>query len=161
MRYHVKDTDMYFDDCEEAVDYCLDDDYHWDDEWTFKDYVNEAYGSIEICGRTFYAYEILEGIDDNLLDDLHRDFCNDENDRDREDALYDLRNADAGEEIECQSYTIVVVEDEEELNEEDQEDCIEATRRYYDERSAIAKEIETNEKNMEKDMISLFQVIGG
>ena len=160
MRYHVRDTDMDFDNYEDAVDYCISDDYHWDDDWSFKDYINDSYGSIEIGGRTYYAYDIVEAFDDSMLDDLRSSWCENENENDKDEAIYDLRNAVAGDVIECQAYYIEVIEDEEE-DEDINDDCIEATRRYYDEQTVLAKQNEITEKRMENDMISLFQTIGG
>lgn len=51
---------------------CLEDwlrSYITEDDVDLEDLINDAYGSIEICGRDFYAYDILNALGDDMLDD--------------------------------------------------------------------------------------------
>lgn len=51
---------------------CLEDwlrDYITEDDVDLEDLINDVYGHIEICGRDFYAYDILNALGDDMIDD--------------------------------------------------------------------------------------------
>ena len=157
MRYKVEDE--IFDDYRDAVEYCISEDYHEDDD--FEEWINDLYGSIEINGTTYWAYDIADNAGD--LYDLRREFCESQNERDRDEANYELRNATPGDEIECQSYTIEVLADEgeEETGDFDGDNELLLVRQFIEEQKALKKNQVETEKKDEEDIMSLFQKIGG
>ena len=88
MKYKVEDR--IFDDIEDVLDYCIESDYHSDDDY-FEEWVNERYTAYEVLDQ---GYSL-----DNLLDD----FCEQQNENDWDDARYELNHADVGDEVECQT----------------------------------------------------------
>lgn len=158
--YRVDDRE--FEDIEDVIDYCCDEDYYDDDDG-FEEWVNNDYGSITIYGTTYYAYDILENADNGDLDSLRDDYKHDCNESDKDNARYELRNADVGDEIYCQGYTIYVCEEntgDTDGDDIDFEERIEMTRRFIDEQKLIAENKIAREKKDEEDLMSLFQVIG-
>jgi len=145
MFYYVEEDERYFDDAEEAVDFCIDDDYHEDDDY-FEEWVNEIYDGIEIAGTFYYPYTILDNCDTSALYDLQREYCEQQNDNDRDEAIAELSNhAKPGTVVYVQGYTIRVVENI-----------------PSDEEEVFPEEPVCQDKNMEeKDIMSLFQKIGG
>ena len=45
------------------------------DEAEFKEYLNEMYGDIDVCGMRMPAGDILEEIDPTAFDVMYADFC--------------------------------------------------------------------------------------
>lgn len=156
MIYRVDDNVFY--DIESVLDYCICEDWHSDDHDEFEEWVNDAYGFIVIAGERFYAYDILDRMDESTLDSLRDDYCESENDRDRGDARYELEHADPGDLVECQGYTIHVEEEEEQ--EEPDEDVIESTRANLEAERLREVEEQKTEINAENEYLKMFQVIG-
>ena len=155
MQYKVNDE--YFDNVDEALDYCIDETYHWDDD-DFEDWVNDTEDSVTINGCTYYPYTILEALDTSELEDLHEQFCDQRNREDQDEARWELRNAHVGDEVELQAYTIYVVED-------DEEDCSDTdgdmTLDELKQRLEEAKRQREEELKEEDKVMSMFQIIGG
>jgi hypothetical protein len=114
MKYKVDDE--LFDTAEEAVRECIDEDYHWDDDY-FEEWINNIYDHVDIAGTTYYPYDILDNMDSDTLYDLRREYCNNENERDEEEAVYEVENLDAGEFYEVHYRRIEAVAEEEEEEE--------------------------------------------
>ena len=157
MRYRVDDN--IFNDIESVLDYCIQDDYYADDDY-FSEWVNDLYGSIEIAGDTYYAYDILDNAGDGNMAYLRDQYCENMNDNDQDDAYRALRNAEPGEEIECQNYVIHVLEDEDEdeVN-EDKPSSIEQVRRFIEEQNLLKQKMEEDDQKNQDDIMNLFQVI--
>ena len=158
MIYRVDDDVFY--DIETVLDYCIDEDWHREDYEEFEEWVNDAYDYIAIAGERFYAYDILEKLDEGTLYALRDDYCESENDRDRENAIYDLEHAKPGDRVECQGYTILVEEEKEEKQEEPGEDVIELTRANLEAERVREIEEQETEINAENEYLKMFQVIG-
>jgi len=165
MRYRV--NDCVFEDIDELLDEYADEDYHWDDDY-FEDWVNETYHSIYINGTNYYAYDILDHMASDELRDLREQYCEDETENDKENARYELRNADPGDTVDFQAYTIEVLDDEEPGDYDGDEgveavavhaETIEAVRMFIDEQKMLQEHAEAENKKTEDDMMSLFQVI--
>ena len=157
MIYRVDDD--VFHDIDAVLDYCICEDYHSDDYDEFEEWVNDAYGFIAIAVERYYAYDILDKLDENTLDSLRDDYCESENDRDREDARYELEHADPGDRVECQGYTSHVEEEQEEQEEPDN-DVIETTRANLEAERVREIEEQETEINAENEYLKMFQVIG-
>lgn len=158
MRYKV--DDKYFDEYEEAIDYCIEERWHEDDDY-FKEWVNDTYGSIEINGDWYSAYDILDNMDSSNLDSLLDDFCERMNEDDKDEARYELKRADVGEEIYVHNSTIIVVDDEEDCDGDKAIASIENLRNFIEEQKILKEIAENEEKKNEDDFMSLFQVISG
>lgn len=162
MQYKVGDE--IFDDYEDAIECCISKDYHEDDDY-FTDWVNENYDSVEINGTTYYPYDILDNAGDGNMYDILREYCESMNESDADEARYELRHADVGDDIYVQGYTIEVIEDE--YDEEECEDggdhdgdAIERTRQYIEDQNVLNELTAAENKKNEDDLMSLFQVIG-
>lgn len=155
MKYRIKDEDVIFDTYDEAIDWCIDEDYHWDEEYDFRDWVNDLYDGIEICGNYFAAYDILDSLADGMLRDLHRDYCNDRNENDKDEADYQLERAVVGDEIECQGYVILVIEDE--PGDYDGDEMLDAINAL---RATLNAKKEEEKPEIENDLMQMFQTIG-
>ena len=175
MKYKVLEDDIIFDTYEEAIEHCIDEEWHRDDDY-FEEWVNDRYDTVNICGTTYYPYDILDHFDDGNMDDALQEFMEYENEGDAENARYELRNADVGDHVEVQAYTVEVIEDndveEPENNYEfnidgdtysatDHEDILEMTRIYIEEQNLLAEMKKEKEKKDEDDLMKMFQVIGG
>lgn len=155
MIYRVDDD--VFHDIETVVDYCISEDWHNDDYEQFEEWVNEAYGFITIAGKRFSAYDILDKMDEDAFFALRDEYCEGENERDREDAKYELEHAEPGDRVECQGYTIYVEEEKEE--EEPDNDVIESTRANLEAEKVREIEEQETEINAENEYLKMFQVI--
>ena len=158
MKYCIQETNECFDDYEEAIDACIEDDYHEDDDY-FEEWVNNTYGYLEIGGERYYAYDILSAMNESDLDCLMDDYCENENEDDRERAMYDLRHASGGDEICVQRYTIEVIDDEAGDYDGDDGDSIETVRKFVEEQKIIQDIAISEERKAENDLMSMFQVI--
>ena len=157
LKFIIEDDGKAFDNVDELLDWCIESDYHEDDDY-FEEWVNEMYTGVEIAGTYYSAYDILNNADDGNLHDLLNDFCESMNDNDRENAECELRHASNGEKIYIQNYTVLVTEDEDCDGDEDVKVDIEELRKTVASYNASISEEE--EKN-EYDIMSLFQRIGG
>ena len=110
MKYLV--DDKTFDNIDDTIDWCIDDDFHRDDYQSFETWVNDTYGSLDVAGCCFNAYDILQSLAPDLLNDLIDDFCRDEDEYDRENARYELTNAEHGTTVWIQSKKVEVVDNE-------------------------------------------------
>jgi hypothetical protein len=170
----------YYDDIDEAIEACIDEDYHWDDSY-FEDWINDKYDYVDICGTTYYPYDILVAFDDDTMSDAKREYCESRNDDDFENAKYELRNADIGDRVDVQDCQIEVFDDDDEYDDEeyDDDDEEEDTGDYDGDNQTFddqmidtieklrekLKQTEVQkmeeEKNSEKDIMQMLQVIGG
>ena len=153
MRYLV--NDQIFDDYHNAVDYCIEDDYHAYDDY-FEEWVNETWNSVEINGTDYYPYDILERFGD--LDAAKDYYVECQNDSDRDDAIYQLRNAKVGDVIECQSYEIEVIEDTGDFD-GDEECNVDNVRQYIEDQKILDAQKKLESEAFEKDLLKMFQVI--
>ena len=161
-KYYVEDDDSVFDDIDEVINYCIDEDYHRDDDY-FEEWVNDQYEYIEIYGERYWAYDILNSMADGELESLRDDYCEDQNDSDRENARYELRNANTGSTIYIQSYTIKVIWEED--DDEDGDDVIVCNlieelraKLKEEEKLKVDQAIETHKT--ETDLMKMFQIVG-
>ena len=157
MRYKVDDE--YFDEIDEVLDYCIQDDYHWDDDY-FEEWVNDTEDNVTINGETYYPYTILESLAPSELEDLREQFCERMNDDDRSEARWGLRNANVGDEVDLQAYTIYVVEDEncEDYDDTDGDITLDELKQKLQDAKRLAEEENKAEEN---DLMDMFQIIGG
>ena len=167
IKYLVVDADEQFDDYDDVVNYCLDDEWHRDD-YEFKDWVNEGYGNIEIYGTTYTAYEILDAMCEDDLYSLLNEYCEECNDRDAEDAKYELRNGDVGFEYTLHGNTIRIIDTEDEDEDEDEYDepfdtsaTIESLRARLKQNKEEEESYKAEERKADNDLMNMFQIIGG
>ena len=157
MKYRVVETDDVFDSIDDVLGYCIDESYHEDDDY-FEEWLNEMYNGVEICGTYYSAYDILSNADDGNLHDALNDFCESQNESDWENADWELRRAKSGDTVYVQAYEVEVIDDESgDYDGDDEEFDIENLRRIVEEKAVENEE----EKENEKDIMSLFQHIGG
>lgn len=116
MLYRVVNENFTSEDIDDIIDYCVDQEAYLDDYDGYEDNVNEEYGSITINGTTYDAYDILDKFED--LNSAMEDYNTMMVDNDIENARYDLRHMDVGDEIYIQGNKVVA----EELDDEDEED---------------------------------------
>ena len=129
-----------FQDIDSVLNYCIEDDYH-EDDMDFEEWVNDMYGSIDICGDTYYAYDILDHASDGNITYAKERFCEERNGNDREEAEYELRHAVPGDDIEVQRYVVHVWEDQEEDDDEVNIEAInECRQRLEQERNSTSVE---------------------
>lgn len=159
MRYLVNET--YYDDIDEVINACIEDDYHEDDEY-FEKWLNDECGYITIAGQTFYAYDILNSMNDYLFDEERDEFCERMNDDDREDARYELLHAKPGTTVYIHHSEVLCLEDEEEDDDDEnynREESLEAARTFVKEQKLLADAKAAEEKVEEDDIMKMFQVI--
>jgi len=171
MKYYVIENDEVFDNYEDAVDSCIDEDYHSDDDY-FEEWVNDTYGSIEIGGDTFWAYDIIYQMGDESY--LRDSFCEAQNESDRDEAIWSLRRGDIGDEVECQNCTIRIIEDDEEEREPfvsfndnddsvgdiDGDNIIDVCRQKIEAEKLRLQQVHAAEKTAEDDYMKMFQTLG-
>lgn len=157
MRYKVCEDNKIFDSIDEVLDWCIDDNWHEDDNY-FEEWVNEYYDGTTINGYEYSAYDIISEFNDGNYSDLKNDFCERMSEDDRENAEYELNNATPGGYVTIQGYEVEVLSDgdedgdEVEFNVDDLRKTIEDTKAAYDTATAAEKEVED-------DLMSLFQTI--
>ena len=161
-KYYVEDDDRVFDDIDEVINHCIDEDYHKDDDY-FEEWVNDRYEYIEIYGERYWAYDILNSMADGELESLNDDYCEDQNENDRDNARYELRNADTGATIYIQNYTIKVIWEEDE--DEDGDDVIvcnsiEELRAKLKEEEKLKVDQAIEIHKTETDLMKMFQIVG-
>jgi len=150
MKYFIVDDEELLDTVDEVLDYCIDEDYHRDDD-DFDEWVNDQYDGAEINGYEYSAYEIISSFNDDNWDELKRRFCEERNESDCGDARYDLSEGDIGDEIEIQAYTVRLVEDDYESGDYDGDKEVEV---YLEEQR------EKEDKEIEQGIMNIIQVIG-
>ena len=162
MRYVIESVEEVFTDIDDVLNYCIDPDYHQDDD-EFCDWINELYSGAYIAGTFYSAFDILDGCDVYKLDQLRTEYCRDANDRDRDEARQELLDAEPGDTIEIQGYD-VIVEDEDEQDEEVKKNFEEAMQelRMRLEQDKIEKnKQEEEDRKIENDLLSTLQIVGG
>lgn len=164
MKYRIKGTNTVFENIEDVLDYCIDDDYHDDDNY-FEDWVNETYSDykVSLMGYEINLYSIAENCSNGLYNELLDSFKCEMNDYDREEANNELNNADPDDEIEIQAYTVQVIQEEEEEEEEenpetslDIEDAILRCRKMIEKNLSDQKIEMEKEKQAEDDLMNVF-----
>ena len=150
MKYFIVDDEELLDTVDEVLDYCIDEDYYRDDD-DFDEWVNDQYDGVEINGYEYSAYDIISSLDDNNWSELKDRFCEERNENDRCNARYDLSEGEMGDEIEIQSYTVRLVDDDYESGDYDGD---EETEAYLDEQK------EKEDKEIEQGIMNIIQVIG-
>lgn len=155
MRYKVVENNEIFDSIEDVLDYCIDESYHEDDDY-FEEWCNNEWGSIEINGDTYWAYDILDNDNYNRRDAMNR-FCECMNDEDRDQAMYELQHASDGDEIDVQGYTVIALEDEDYGDEPF--DVVAACKLQLEEEQRIKEEARLKEVKDEQDLMDMLQVI--
>ena len=166
MYYKIDGEDEIFTDIDSVIEHCIDSDYHWDDDY-FEEWVNDCYDYFEIRGVRFQAYDILSNMDEYLLDDLHREYCQAENENDECEARYELENADAGDEIYIQGQIVKCFEatgdydGDKELRDGKQisSNAIENVKAYLAEQKEQETKYAAAEKEKEDELLKMFQVI--
>lgn len=152
--------DRVFDDINNVFNYCIEDNYHKDDDY-FEEWLNESYSSVTIAGCTFYPYDILRQCDYYTFEQELDHYCEQQNEDDIERARYELEHADAGDEVEIQNQTveiIIVPDEEDEEVEEIHVDTIEELRIRLEQNRMIKEEAV---KEAKKNEFDLLQIIGG
>ena len=168
MYYKVLETNETYFDIDNVIDACIDEEYHTDEDDYFEEWINDRYGSIDICGDTYYAYDILSeyGHLDYALDEYRES----QNDNDRENARYELEHATDCDEVYIQAYTVKCYDDApagDYDGDEDQfydgsetlDDLVNNIRQFYDDQASLEKMKNEADAKVEDDMMKLFQVI--
>ena len=119
MKYQIVEEEEIFETIEEAVDYCISEEWHEDDD-SFADWVNDNYESVDINGYYYSAYDIISSMNDDNWGDLKDIYCEECNERDREEAIRNLLRASVEDEIEVHGYNIRVIEDNDETEDFDE-----------------------------------------
>ena len=180
MKYRIYGEDEDYHSIEAVVDDCITGDYHGDDDY-FEEWLNDLYESVEIAGRRFTAYEILDGCDGYLLNDLRNDYCEEQDENDKQNAIWDLEHAEVGDDVYIQGTRVIVLaddEEEEELEEEDEDDAeltesdlmpsgdydgdedrIQVCRQKIEDERLRIQQIKASEEAEENELLNLFQVI--
>ena len=161
MKYRVIEDDKIYDDIDEAIEQCIEEDWHRDDDY-FEDWVNDRYSSIEINGEWYYSYDILDHMDQGNLDDLRDEYCESENDDDWDNARYELEHGSIGETVSVHDKTIEIIEDDEYEEEPEAvyvEDIEDVRARLKQENEFKVEQTIQTEKE-EKDLMNMFQIVG-
>ena len=157
MRYKINYQEVIFDDIEDVLDYCIQEDYHEDDDY-FEEWVNDCYDRVTINGSTYYPFDILNELDFNNLQELKAQYCEESNETDRDQGRYELNRADAGDEVYIQGYEVIVMEDlPEATGDYDGDDELTTLRSRLEEIENIRKQQDETNKKEEQD---LLQIIG-
>ena len=147
VKYYISDLDTYYDTPEEAVDACIDEAWHEDDCYDIESWINEKYT----------AYEVFSN---NLLySDLVCDFCEEKNDEDRDEALYELEDAENGYVVSVHGtdITVIVEEDEEEDPEESFIDPVDECRMKIEEARLDILKAKEEERKEDNVYLCIFQ----
>ena len=159
MKYRVEETDEVYDNIDDVIDACIDEDWHWDDDY-FPEWVDENEDHVTINGETYYAYQILSELDDDNLNNLHHDYCEQMNEEDADEARRQLMNASEGDRIEIQNYVVSVVEDDEETGDTDGDGSLDYLRERIQREIELANSEKAEEKKTENDLMNMFQIVG-
>lgn len=166
MKYLIIDDDEIKDDIEDVLNYCIEDDYHEDDDY-FEEWVNDRYSSVEINGVDYYPYEIISNANDGNYRDLVNDFCEAMNDDDWSNAEYELEHAGVGNKVHIQRYTVEVIEDEDYDGDEhfdtvcaEEMSKIDNVRERINNEKKLKIEQTIESEKEEKDLMKMFQIVG-
>ena len=121
MKYQV--DDKIFEIPEEAIDYCIDEDWHADDD-EFEFWVNDSYGSFTINGTEYSAFDIIGEVRDNNYYNLLNEYCEMCNNDDWDNALRELEKTSPGETVEVHGNHILVLDFEEYEDDQETEDSV-------------------------------------
>ena len=161
MRYLVIEDDETYDDIDEAIEACIEEEWHRDDDY-FEDWVNNRYDSVDINGERYMPYDILDNMDQGNLEDLRDEYCESENENDWDNARYEIEHNRVGATVIVHNKTIEILSDEEE-DEEDEpvyvEDIEDVRARLKQQNEFKVEQTIQNEKE-EKDLMSMFQIVG-
>jgi len=146
-----------FDDIDDVLDYCIEDDYHEDDDGAFKDWVNNEYSGVSINGEYYEAYDIVEALNSYDLDNLREQYCDEMNDSDKGEARWALEHASDGDYVYVQSYTVHVYNDN--SGDYDGDEELENLRERLSQDNVAKIEKEKEEKKNENDIMNILQVI--
>lgn len=113
MKYIVDNVKL--EDVEDVVEKILDD---MDDSY-FKDYLDEVYGEIEICGCTYYASTVLEKVDEIAYSVYKNDY---------KDSLYSdiyakIEKIEPGGSRRIYDTTVACIDEECDENEDNEDDA--------------------------------------
>ena len=160
-KYYVEDTDETYDDIDELIDDCIEEDFHEDDDY-FEDWVNDHYNYVVINGETYYPYDILDNMDQSNLDELRTEYCEEENDNDISEARFELENNRVGTEVYIHNKTVRIIEEEETEDFDGDEiiETLEDVRTRLKEKEAFKVEQTVQTEKEEKDLMSMFQIVG-
>lgn len=160
--YTVREDGFETDDIDTVVDHCIDGEYHRNDD--IEDWVNDSYSSYNIGGYSYSAYDVLDRFDD--LDDFVREYCESLDESDADEARWELRHATEGDEVEIQSYTVVVrIEDDatatvpEHRPAESNMNMLENLRQSVEQMRSQSEEAEKQDESMLQSYLDLFQAM--
>lgn len=146
MKYIVDDET--FEEVDDVIDFCMDADYHWDDDG-FEEWVNELESPVQLFGCTYYVYDILRELDDAQLNELRTEYCEEANRTDEDEARHELYRASDGDVIWVQGYRVECVEEElEDTGDTDGDEVLIALRMKL-EQQAKEKETKTDDGVMQ------------
>ena len=156
MLYVVEGTDFSSDSIDEVIDFCIEYDYHDENDSYFYEWVDEVYDSVEVAGRDYCASEIIRefGTEGDVLDSYRES----ENENDSENARFELRHAGDGEEVVIQQYTVRCYEDR---GDTDGDETLEDIRQKVEAAEKSRKEEQEKDQFSEDSYMSLFQMLGG
>ena len=164
MKYRVIEDDEIYDDVDEAIRQCIEEDWHRDDDY-FEDWVNDRYSSVEINGEWYNPYDILDNMDQGNLDDLRDEYCESENENDWDNARYEIEHGRIGDLITVHNHTIEILDDEdlEEVSDYDRDEHLETiedvrARLKQENEFKVEQTIQTEKE--EKDLMNMFQIVG-
>ena len=162
-KYLIEEEDEIYEDVDEAIGRCIEEDWHRDDDY-FEEWVNNRYNSVEINGEWYEPYDILDNMDQSNLDDLRDEYCENENDNDWDNARYELEHYDVGDRVTVHDRTIQIIEEEDEESgdfdgDEHIENVEDVRARLKEKEAFIVEQTIQNEKE-EKDLMSMFQIVG-
>lgn len=106
---HPYHSDYDCDDIDEVIERLRDNADHDD----FDDYINECFGTVDICGHEYDAAEALRGVNSHAYDEDFDDWL----DTCEEDWRYDLEQLDTGDDDYIGGYTITCLDDGDEAPE--------------------------------------------
>lgn len=152
MRYKNIETDYIYDTIDEVLEDCIDPDYHRDDDY-FETWVNERYGSIDIYGETYWAYDILQEMSTYNLDNLRTDYCDECNDEDRDNIEDELADGEVGDRYDVHNYVIEILPD---IDEEVTEESIEELRDRINQGKKMIEEQEMQDRIEADDLIKVI-----
>lgn len=161
MKYKVLEDDEIYDDVDEAIGVCIEEDWHNDDDY-FEDWVNDRYDYVDINGERYMPFDILDNMDQSNLDDLRGEYCEYENENDWDNARYELEHGNIGKIVSIHNKTIEIIEDyedEEEIEAVYVED-IEDVRARLKQESEFKIEQTIQTEKEEKDLMNMFQIVG-
>lgn len=158
-KVNTGEEEEVFESIDEVIEYCIDDEWHTDDDY-FHEWLDNNYDGVEINGVYYCAYDIVSQAEDSNWNDLLNIFCEEMNENDKNEARMQLEQADNGEVIYIQGYSVTVCDEDD--NKQPYEDFEPETIEQLRERLKIQKELEVEEKEkLSQESMDLLQMIGG